>query len=340
MTEKSFSTIPIDSELGQTSEGRGIGPDKPLEVCICTHAPRPEIFHIVLTSLARQTAGKESFRVLIIDNASAPPLTVENCGVLTNAGISFEIVREPRLGNVFSRARAYQATVGDWIVFVDDDNELHPDYIEIGLELIRNRPELGCFGGKLELPSGIDVPAWVKPLLPFLAIRDFGDREITNISDHWGEWEPVTAGGFLRRDILGIYAKRVLDDPGTHVLGRKGTSTLNSCEDSLMMSGAFHLALACSYQPSLRLTHHVRAERFRLSYILRLMYGFGRSEVMLDYLCGRTTQWDSQGGWKAISEIMRSFMRDLSLFSWQYALCMMVRQVSLQCQRKRIGGAA
>lgn len=287
-------------------------------------------------SLAQQSAGKKNFSVVIIDNASTPQLVSADCAVLTEAGIASTIVREPKLGNVFSRARAYQETNCQWILFVDDDNELDPAYVKIGLEIIRNRPEIGCFGGKLELPAGINVPGWVIPLLPFLAIRDFGDKEITNIADYWGQWEPATAGGFIRREILGAYARRILDDPTTHVLGRKGRKTLNSCEDSLMMAGAFHLGLACSYQPSLKLYHHVRAERFRLTHLLPLMYGYGRSEVMLEFLCGRTAQWRVQSNMSALREIMASFRGELSGFFWQYAICMMVRRIGLHRQRTRL----
>lgn len=328
----------IDSEAQTGPSQAGIDRSLPLDVCICTHNPRPVLFRIVLTALARQTAGKGSFRVLIVDNASTPPLSVENYGLLADAGVTVSIVREPKLGNIFARARAYQETTGNWILFVDDDNELEPNYIEIGLEIIRNRPELGCFGGKLKLPEKINVPKWMNPLIPFLAIRDFGDKEITNIADYWGEWEPVTAGGFIRRDVIGLYAKRVFDDPETHILGRKGNSTLNSCEDSLMMSGAFHLGLACSYQPRLSLNHHVRSERFRLAYLLRLMYGFGRSEVMLDHLCCRTGNQGSQGVRSSWNAIFIGFIRDCRIFSWQYALCMLVRRVGIHLQHKRIAG--
>lgn len=330
--------MPINNEETPTSGRMVIGRDMPLDVCICTHDPRPDIFRLVLMSLAHQTAEKGSFRVVIIDNASTPPLTADDYAVLTDAGIEAALVREPTLGNVFSRARAYQATKSDWILFVDDDNELSPDYIATGLEIIRNRPELGCFGGKLELPEGLVVPHWMKSLLPFLAIRDYGDKEITNIADHWGEWEPVTAGGFINRAILGLYAKRIFNDPATHVLGRKGKNTLNSCEDSLMMAGAFPLGLACSYQPSLRLNHHVRVERFQLSYLLHLMSGFGKSEIMLEYLCGRSGQWGKQSCISALGKIVNGFRKERMVFSWQYALCMMVRRVSLFRQKKRIVG--
>ena len=172
-------------------------------------------------------------------------------------------------------------------------------------------------------------------MLPFLAIRDFGDNEITNIADHWGQWEPVTAGGFIRRDVLGLYAKRVVDDPNTHILGRKGKSTLNSCEDSLMMSGAFHLGLACSYQPKLVLNHHLRSERFRLFYLLRLMYGFGRSEVMLEHLCRRSGDKNGQRG-EGLRGISAGFLREFRNFSWQYAVCMMARRAGIYRQANRV----
>jgi glycosyltransferase involved in cell wall biosynthesis len=336
MTGGNFLTMAIASGALVTPAHTRIGRDLTLDVCICTHNPRTDIFQLVLKALVRQTEERKSFRVLIVDNASKPSLRVENYGLLSDAGIAVSIVREIRLGNIFARARVYQETTGNWILFVDDDNELEPDYIEKGLEIIRNRPELGCFGGKLKMPEKIKVPEWMKPLVPFLAIRDFGDKEITNIADHWGEWEPVTAGGFIRRDVLGLFARRVLHDPETHVLGRKGNSTLNSCEDSLMMAGAFHLGLACSYQPGLSLNHHVRPERFQLSYLLRLMYGFGRSEVMLDHLCGRNRNIDNQDARSSWRAMFVGFIKDRSIVSWQYALCMLARRAGMHLQHKRV----
>ena len=41
------------------------------------------------------------------------------------------------------------------------------------------------------------------------------------------------------------------------------------------MRGAYGLGLSCSYEPSLRLEHHLDPRRFQLRYLARLLVGLG-----------------------------------------------------------------
>src|SRR5262249_33255309 len=137
-----------------------------LDVCICTHNPRRDILPRVLEALAQQSFRKERFHVWFIDNASIPPISLAELAVLSQAAVGFTMLQEPRPGQVFARARAIEASAGPWMVFVDDDTVLAPDYLERVAEIAAEQPELGCFGGKLLLPEGITVPNWVRAMLP------------------------------------------------------------------------------------------------------------------------------------------------------------------------------
>jgi glycosyltransferase involved in cell wall biosynthesis len=253
-----------------------------LEVCICTHDPRTDILQLTLGSLAGQSAGAGSFSVLIVDNASSPPLPEALLAPLVQAGIAARLVFEARPGVAQARLRAIRETTSDWILFVDDDNELAPEFIERGLSIAVDGPDLACFGGKLLLPSHLSPPDWARPFLPYLAIKDVGDEAIKGIAEHWGQWEPPTAGAFVRRSLALAYLDRITRDPRILELGRKGRRGLGSCEDSLMMRQALGLRLVNAYQPALRLFHHLDPTRFRLGYLLRLMHGYGRSHVLLE----------------------------------------------------------
>jgi glycosyltransferase involved in cell wall biosynthesis len=216
----------------------------PLDVCICIHNPRRDILDLVLNSLARQTAPKALYRVLLVDNCSFPPLDSRPCSDLRNAGLSCELTREPLRGISHARARAIADTQVQWLLFVDDDNELAPDYI--ANDIIRRHEGLGCFGGKLLLPAYLQPPHWMSQLLPFLGNKDHGDEPIVKTANHWGPWEPPTAGAFVHRSLLNLYLRKAATHPEVHTLGRKGTSSLASCEDSLIMRGAFELDRAAS----------------------------------------------------------------------------------------------
>ncbi len=257
-----------------------------LTICICSHNPRPEPFYEkVLPALRRQTAKPQGLSVLIADNASEPPIDVNACRDALGRDADFRVVLEPRLGNVHARARLITESLTSWVLFVDDDLELPPNYVENGLKIITDNPTLGCFGGKLILPEYLKPAPWVELLLPFLAIRDFGDEPISRCAaDEWGPWEPATAGAFVCRRLLLRYLDQIHSNEDTHILGRKGRRSLLSGEDSLLMRGAFKEGLLASYQPSLRAYHHLDPRRFKLGYLIRLVYAYGRTVVILDRL--------------------------------------------------------
>lgn len=253
-----------------------------IDVCICTHNPRSKVLNVVLQAIAKQTLSKDAFQVWVIDNASNPGITDRDLSILAAAGVKHHLIVEPKLGIMYARRRAIEATKGDILVFVDDDNELQDSYLEIVAEIAENRPDIGCFGGKLLLDPNLDYPEWIEPILPYLAIKDLGDAEITKCVDTWGIWEPPTAGMAVRRKAIDLYLKRLDELPQDLLLGRQGRKGLLSSEDSLIARGAYLLGLSCSYQPRLQLTHHLNPDRFKFLYMLKLGYSYGRSNVLLD----------------------------------------------------------
>lgn len=255
-----------------------------IDVCICTHNPRREVLTLVLKAIANQTISKDQYQVWIIDNGSNPAISDQDLAPLIAVDIKYHAVYEPNLGIMYARSRAIEDTSSELIVFVDDDNELQSDYLANALEIAQDNPKIGCFGGKLLIAPALIYPQWVEPILPYLAIKDLGDTEITKcVKIHeWGVWEPPTAGMVVRREIANLYFKRLAELPDTLLLGRKGDRGLLSSEDSLLARGSYELGLSCSYQPKLKLTHHLNSQRFRLIYMIELGYSYGRSNVLLD----------------------------------------------------------
>src|SRR5215216_3255811 len=98
-----------------------------LSVIICTHNPRREYLERALAGLAAQTLPRDQWELVLVDNASNPPLEPW-----------FDVSREPKprliqetqLGLTHARLRGVRESSGEIIVFVDDDNVLAPDYLE------------------------------------------------------------------------------------------------------------------------------------------------------------------------------------------------------------------
>lgn len=255
-----------------------------IDVCLCTHNPRPDILTKILASIQNQTVGGDTFRFLIIDNASSPPLNESLLAQFKQSGIEARMVREPMPGIARARLRAILETDGEWLLFVDDDNELMPDYIAEGIKFASMYADVGCFGGKLLLSPSLYPAKWIKPFLPYLAIKEIGDEPIFGKSAAWGPWEPPTAGAFIKRPILNQYKQRAENDGNLFKLGRTGKKNLSSCEDSLIMRGAFTLDFSNAYNPKMVLYHHLDSKRFNFKYLIRLMYAYGVSHVVLESL--------------------------------------------------------
>jgi glycosyltransferase involved in cell wall biosynthesis len=292
-----------------------------LDVCICTHNRDPESFAIVLRALANQTLAKSQYRVWAIDNASEPPLSIDDLAILTTAGVNCKLLSAPKLGLIYARNVAIDSTDSEWLVFVDDDNELSENYLETVTEIIAKHPEFGCFGGKLLLPNDAKHPNWMQAMLPYLGIKDIGDKELSARVDYWGEWEPPGAGFIVRRAVLESFQQRLATLPPTFILGRQGQSLL-SAEDSAIARGAYDLGLYCAYQPQLKLIHHIKPHRLTFSYLIRLLYGHGRSYVLLERIMGNSVP--RIVGWKVMIFILRKIVAQIvEVKSIPQSLCML-----------------
>ena len=270
-----------------------------IEICLCTHNPRRATLDLVLRSIAAQNVPAGEVRFLLVDNASSPAVPEAVLAPLRERGFSCRLVQEHRLGIFHARNRAMRESNLPLILWVDDDTEFPPDHVAKCLAIARQHPEIGCFGGKLRLGPECQYPAWTVSLHPWLAIIDRGEEPITNKTDQWGHWEPPTAGAVVRRAVITCYLDFVDRLPPAYSIGQVGGENLMRGEDSLLMRMADRAGYASSYQPSLWGFHHLDHRRFRLRFLLRLLYGYGRSYVRLERIFGHELPpLTAKGAWQ------------------------------------------
>lgn len=253
-----------------------------VDVCICSYNPDPNKMRLVLNAIATQSARQAINTVIIVDNGSSPKLDNNLLSCFKQTDIAARIVFESTQGIINARIRAINESTSDWLLFVDDDNELALDYVEQGIAFFKSNPDVGCFGGKLLLPEHLKPPRWAAPFLPFLGLRDEGEKVISNFSNEYGPWEPPTAGAWLHRSVANEFLRRVDLQPELLLLGRKGTTGLASCEDSLIMRGASVVDLKNAYVPQLVLWHHLDQRKFKMLFLLKLLFAFGSSHMLLE----------------------------------------------------------
>jgi glycosyltransferase involved in cell wall biosynthesis len=246
-------------------------------VIICTHNPNVSKLNQVFESILNNSSNK--FRLITVDNASDNSIEIKKLC----SGRSIYIF-EPKRGNAFARARAIKEVGStELLIFVDDDNYVSEDYVENALKAAQNNPHWGCFGG-ISFPSkNLRFARWKKDLLPYVGIVNKGSEVVEcHSSLNWVPYEPIGAGMCIRPEVCRDFLNRIESETSPYYhLGRVGKSLLSG-EDSFIARQATIHGFYYGYDPKLKLIHDIRQDRVRTKYLMRLLYYYGKSDVILD----------------------------------------------------------
>ncbi|HEY5040813.1 MAG TPA: glycosyltransferase [Verrucomicrobiae bacterium] len=183
-----------------------------------------ELLENVLASIARQTCPREQIEIILADAHS----TDETHDIAKKYGA---LVLDDDGKNMEEGKRlALRHATGDYIVFVDADNEItHPDYIELAVKALAANPQaLGVESYYLPSPKMTsfcayltarlhisDPICWLMSANPKLVARE-GDVERWTLPDGSFSY-PLGANGFVyrRADLQSVQANEKFQD--THV---------------------------------------------------------------------------------------------------------------------------
>jgi len=253
-----------------------------LSVIVCTHNPRKDYLERVLQALKTQSLSQESWELLLIDNASNTILASEvDLSWHSNA----KHIREETLGLTPARLRGIREASAEALIFVDDDNVLGSDYLEIASKISEDFPFLGTWGGRITPQFEKTPPDWTKPYWQYLAIREFEQDKWSNLL-HQHETTPCGAGLCVRKIVAEKYAEVVRSHPERAGLDRRG-KLLISCGDSDLAFTACDIGLGTGMFVSLHLIHLMPSNRLEEDYLLRLTEGIHYSITMLESFRGK-----------------------------------------------------
>lgn len=239
-----------------------------ISVVICSHNPRPDYLRRTLESLARQTLPKSQWELLMVDNASQPPLR-ERCDIAWHP--RGRQVTEARLGLTYARLCGINQTTGPLLVFVDDDNELAPDFLQNAVAIADRHPQLAVIG------AGILEPEFEAPPPPEL-VEYFGLLALRTVpAPRWGNYPPGSsclpfgAGLCVRRQTAAQLMRFLESNHLESILDRKGNQ-LFSHGDDLFSWMAAAAGDGFGIFPELRIKHLISSGRLNQPYFLRLIY--------------------------------------------------------------------
>jgi len=227
-----------------------------------------------LAALRGQIGIPPQTELLVVDNASQPPVTLPTEFASLPDFASLRVVREEQLGLTHARHRALQEARGDVVIFVDDDNFLRSDYLAVTARFMAEHPRAGAIGGRYLGVYESAPPAWLATAADYLAISNPGDQPFHLTEPGW--WAPAGAGMAVRRELaLKAFAKPLL------LVDRQGKS-LSSGGDTEISYRICRQGHELWYVPELVLEHYMPATRLEPSYLLQLARGIGQSQAILD----------------------------------------------------------
>ena len=289
----------------------------PLSAVVCTHNPCVEYLQAAIKSLqAQRQLDSNSWELVIVDNASVSPVRAQiDLSWHPMAGV----ILEPRLGLTYARLAGLNASRGEVLLYIDDDNILDADYLRLVLSAFASAPKLGAIGGKSIPRYQVPPPPWFREVGLNLGCRDLGDTPLyaswsvtKNIERIYPACAPIGAGMAVRRQALETYVNAFWGETIRGSLGRKGLD-LSSGEDNDMIMSVLADDWDVAYLPQLRLEHLIPAERLSRNYLARYAYGTNKTWVRVLDLHG-IRPWPRAAAWTLSLRKLKAY---LALHAWR-----------------------
>ncbi|WP_128545354.1 glycosyltransferase [Larkinella soli] len=253
-----------------------------LSLIICTHNPRLEYLNRVFESLKAQTLPRDEWELLLIDNRSDRPLSETVDLSWHPAG---RHIREEELGLTPARLRGIREAGSELLLFVDDDNCLKGDYLEICVMKMENNALLGTLGaGKIMPEYEVQPPPDTLPFVKMLALRNDLIPHFSNAIS-FNKAIPYGAGLCIRKSFALDYLESCRSRPFSSSLGRNGAALLSG-EDVDMALHACKANYLAGVIPELEIIHIIPRGRLDPDYLVRIAFGHAYSHFLLGKVWG------------------------------------------------------
>jgi glycosyltransferase involved in cell wall biosynthesis len=254
---------------------------------------------------AQRVPADLGWEVILVDNASTDGAAdVATAAWPADAPVELRVVREPRLGLSHAHVRGFAEARGELVAWVEDDNWIAPDWVEIVRRTMEENPEVGACGGFNEPVCEGGAPAWFGAIQAAYGSGPQGRARGDHTDEPaylWGAGMTVRRRAWLHL-IEGGFRPLLVD--------RQGKANHNSGGD-VEISFALRLCgWRLRFEPGLHLRHYLLRHRLDWAYARRLLRGIGASSPGLDpyrQALGEPLAADLRWSWSA--EAHRSLAR-------------------------------
>jgi glycosyltransferase involved in cell wall biosynthesis len=224
--------------------------------------------------LAQDVPDGIPWELIVVDNHSTDQ-TVELVRKLWTLPIPLKVVTETAQGVAYVRLRGIEEASFEFVLFVDDDNWLEPDWVSKVYTIFTTRPEIAMLGGSTSGEYEIPPPEWFDKVKESYAIgpQSGSTGDITDIRGYvWG------AGMAFRKSIY-QKIKRAGYQP---LLSGRSVGKLVPGEDTEFCYAFIAAGGRIWYFEDLRLRHYIPGSRMNWDYVCRLSRGMGQTIFCFD----------------------------------------------------------
>ena len=235
---------------------------------------RPHLLERALASIARAEPPRRlQVAVIVINNDVRPELPGLEAAL---AAVPFpaRVLHEPQPGKSAALNTGIMASKADYLGFVDDDEELAPDWFRVVEDALDTDPA-DFLGGPIRLRPGCEFPTWLPTTYP--AVVGSAESGVTELP-----YGPTFPG--MLKGGNAVISRAALDRVGLYDpdLGPRLDRRLFSCEDEDMYVRLVDSGARGRYLPNLIVYHCVHAERLRKRYYRAWAFWNGASKGVLD----------------------------------------------------------
>ncbi len=244
---------------------------KKLSLIIATYNRSQSLLRL-LGSVVRQSAPKDVWECVVVNNNSSDD-TAEVFAAFASEHAEFDLrlVTEIKQGLSNARNCGIEASVGEYIAIVDDDETIEQSFVESYIEFFDSFPAAMAAGGAVRAVFESGRPRWMS---------HYTERMIANTLDldvvvTLFPKDRVPAGGNM------AFRREIFDRVGVFnpQLGRNGASLMGGEENDLF-ARIRALGEPLYFVPNAAIEHYIPAEKTTEQYFDRLCYNIGLSKAM------------------------------------------------------------
>ena len=240
-------------------------------VVVCTYN-RCELLRGLLLSLLDQSANKDAYEIIIVDNNSTDATSRVVVEMSKQEKPVVKYVKETQQGLSFARNAGTFESNGEIIGYIDDDSVADGSWVENLCKVYDDFPRVACVGGRIKAEWPSERPEW----LPQSLERNYG------VFDLGGDVKVVEYPANVLGGNISVRKEVFLKVDGFSVkLGRSVRGLLSNEEKDfchrIQKSGEIVM-----YTPHALVYHKVHPERLNEAFLLRRAYWQGISNVRLN----------------------------------------------------------